>query len=206
MTKRETAEKVLADSDGIARTADFLSAGLNKTDICAFYDEGFLERIRHGYYRLADNDDILEERLLLALIPEGIVCMESALYYYGYSDRFPRAWALAVPRTVSRAKLKTEAFDFKVYYIPKENYEIGKTTADFNGVCLSVYDRDRTICDCFKYRTRLNKEYFEKALRAYGADGKKNLDNLADYAQKMGIFNRVKIFIDRLGEMTAEEL
>lgn len=198
MTKRETAERVLAASNGIAKTSEFLSAGLNKTDICAFYDEGILERIRHGYYRLADNDDILEEQLISVLIPEGVICVESALYHYGYSDRFPRVWTIAVPRTISRAKLKTEAFDFRVYYIPKENYEIGKTTADFNGVCLSVYDRERTICDCFKYRTRLNQEYFDRALAAYAADEKKNTENLACYAKEMGIFKRVEVLMDRL--------
>ncbi len=182
MTKRETAERVLAASNGIAKTSEFLSAGLNKTDICAFYDEGILE----------------EEQLISVLIPEGVICVESALYHYGYSDRFPRVWTIAVPRTISRAKLKTEAFDFRVYYIPKENYEIGKTTADFNGVCLSVYDRERTICDCFKYRTRLNQEYFNRALAAYAADEKKNTENLACYAKEMGIFKRVEVLMDRL--------
>ena len=62
----------------------------------------------------------------------------------------------------------------------------------------SVYDRERTICDCFKYRTRLNQEYFDRALAAYAADGKKNTENLACYAKEMGIFKRVEVLMDRL--------
>lgn len=35
---------------------------------------------------------------------------------------------------------------------------------NFNGVELAVYDRERTICDCFKYRTKLDNEIFNKAM------------------------------------------
>lgn len=33
----------------------------------------------------------------------------------------------------------------KVYYIPDQYYELGKTAADFDGITLSIYDRERTI-------------------------------------------------------------
>ena len=191
MTKQNIAKQVLAASNGIAKTAYFLSAGLSKTEVCALHNDGYLERIRHGYYQLANNDNVSEEQLLATLIPEGIVCVESALFYYGYSDFSPRIWTIAVPRTISRAKLKIEAVSFKAYYIPKEHYEIGKTTANFNGVRLSIYDRERTICDCFKYRTKLDNETFNKAIHAYIADDKKNLSNLSKYAKELGLFKKV---------------
>ena len=50
---------------------------------------------------------------------------------------------------------------------------------NFNGISLPVYDRERTICDCFKYRTKLDNEIFNKAVNAYAADEKKNLANLS---------------------------
>lgn len=196
MTKRERAEQVLASSRGIAKTADFLSASLSKTDVAFLRQEGFLERIRHGYYQLASNPFISDELLLSTLIPEGIVCMESALFYYGYSDFTPRIWTMAVPRTVSRAKLKTEAVRFRVHYIPKEYYEIGRSTEKINGVLLSIYDRERTICDCFKYRTKLDKETFNKAIHTYVEDDKKNLSNLSKYAKEMGLFKKLNALME----------
>lgn len=196
MTKRELAEQVLASSRGIAKTADFLSAGLSKTNVALLCREGFLERIRHGYYQLACNPSVSEELLLSTLIPEGIVCMESALFYYGYSDFTPRMWTIAVPRTISRVKLKTEAVRFRAYYIPKAYYEIGRTTEKINGVQLPIYDRERTICDCFKYRTKLDHETFNKAIRAYIADDKKNLGNLAKYAKEMRLFKKLNALME----------
>ena len=66
-----------------------------------------------------------------------------------------------------------------------------KTLADFNGVVLPIYDRERTICDCFKYRSRLDHEIFSKALNAYAEDEKKNLQNLYIYAKKLRVYKKV---------------
>ena len=56
---------------------------------------------------------------------------------------------------------------------------------------LAVYDRERTICDCFKYRSRLDNELFSKALTAYANDPKKNLTNLSVYAKKLRVYKKV---------------
>lgn len=66
--------------------------------------------------------------------------------------------------------------------------KVGKTTRVFNGVELPVYDRERTVCDCFKYHTELDNEIFSKAVNAYAADSNKNLANLSVYAKKAGVF------------------
>lgn len=73
----------------------------------------------------------------------------------------------------------------QTYYVQPEIYELGRVTDDFSGVKLSVYDRERTICDCFKYRSRLDHEIFSKALNAYAKNEKKNLQNLSIYAKKL---------------------
>ena len=145
----------------------------------------------HGYYQLAEQEDIKEEQVLASLLPESIVCVESALFYYGYSDFSPREWSIAVPRTFSRTRLQIKSLAIKVHFIQPSLFEIGKTVGDFNGVQLAVYDRERTICDCFKYRTKLDSEMFNKALNAYAGDKRKNLSNLSSYAKEMRVYKKV---------------
>ena len=70
-------------------------------------------------------------------------------------------------------------------------FELGRTSGDFNGIQLAVYDRERTICDCFKYRTKMDNEMFNKALNAYAADPKKNLSNLSSYAKEMRVYKKL---------------
>ena len=191
MDKIEVVKKIVKYNSGIAKTTDFVSEGLSNYDVATLCKEGYIERIRHGYYQLAEEGDIKEEQILASLLPESIVCMESALFYYGYSDFVPRQWSIAVPRTFSRSKLKFDSLALKVYFIQPSLFKIGKTNENFNGVQLAVYDRERTICDCFKYRNKLDNEIFNKALKAYAADEKKNLNNLSIYAKEMRVYKRL---------------
>ena len=191
MDKKIISKQVIIEKGGIAKTSDFVAAGIPAVDIVNLCNTGYLERIRHGYYQLAEADTSSEEQLLAVLIPKGIVCVESALFHYGYSDFAPRKWSIAVPRSMSRTKLDIDALTLQTYYVQSEIYELGKTTADFNGVVLPIYDRERTICDCFKYRSRLDHEIFSKALNAYAKDEKKNLQNLSIYAKKLRVYKKV---------------
>ena len=42
-----------------------------------------------------------------------------------------------------------------------------------------------------KYRTKLDRETFNKAWKAYAADDRNNLVHLAEYAKKMKLYARV---------------
>ena len=191
MDIREVARAVVESRGGIAKSADFVAAGIRAVDVVNLCNAGYLDRVRHGYYQMAEQHETAEEQMLATLIPQGIVCVESALYHYGYSDFAPRKWSIAVPRSVSRAKLDVDALPVQTYFVQQDLYELGKTTGDFDGVTLPVYDRERTICDCFKYRSRLDNELFSKALNAYANDPKKNLRNLSVYAKKLRVYKKV---------------
>ena len=191
MDKKTLSKQVIIEKGGIAKTSDFVAAGIPAVDVVNLCNTGYLERIRHGYYQLADGDTYSEEQLLATLIPKAIICVESALFHYGYSDFAPRKWSIAVPRSMSRTKLDIDALTLQPYYVQPEIYELGKTTADFNGIILPIYDRERTICDCFKYRSRLDNEIFNKALNAYVNDPQKELRNLSKYAKKLRVHKKV---------------
>lgn len=191
MDIREVARAVVESRGGIAKSADFVAAGIRAVDVVNLCNAGYLDRVRHGYYQMAEQHETAEEQMLATLIPQGIVCVESALFHYGYSDFSPRKWSIAVPRSVSRAKLDVDALPVQTYFVQQNLYELGKTTEDFDGVTLPVYDRERTICDCFKYRSRLDNELFSKALNAYANDPQKNLSSLSVYAKKLRVYKKV---------------
>lgn len=192
MGKYDILNEVFDTVGGIAKKSDFISAGLKGQDIYALCKQGYLERVKRGYYKLAVGDEPKEELILSKLMTHGIVCVESALFYYSYSDFAPREWSIAVPRSYSRTVKAIQAeVPVKAYYVQNPMYHIGETTGAFNGVNLPVYDRERTICDCFKYRTKLDNEIFNKAVNAYVTDEKRNLANLSKYAKEMGVYKEM---------------
>ena len=190
--KHDIVNEVFHTVGEVAKKSDFISAGLKDQDVYSLFKQGYIERVRKGYYKLAASDEPKEEILLSKLMTPGIICVESALFYYGYSDFAPREWTITVPRSYSRTvKAIQEKVPVKAYYVQNGMYHLGETTGTFNGVTLPVYDRERTICDCFKYRTKLDNEIFNKAVNAYVADVQKNLASLSKYAKEMGVYKKM---------------
>lgn len=190
--------QVILNKGGIAKTSDFVTAGVAAGDLASLCNQGFISRIKHGYYELTGEDSAFEEQIIAKLIPQAVVCVESALFHYGYSDFTPRKWSIAVPRSMSRNKLEINSLPLQPYYVLPEFYEIGKTTGDFNGTTLQVYDKERTICDCFRFRARLDNETFNKAVNAYARDPSKNLANLSEYSKKLRVHRKVMELMDVL--------
>jgi predicted transcriptional regulator of viral defense system len=83
----------------------------------------------------------------------------------------------------------------KPYFVSEELFFLGRTEQLINDVQLAMYDRDRTICDCFKYQNKIDSELFNKAILAYSKDEKKNIGNLSNYAKKMRVYKKVSEII-----------
>lgn len=191
MDKKKLAQKIILNNGGIAKTADFILEGIRNYEVAALCKEGVIERIHRGFYQLPQNIAVADEKIIKEMLPQGIICVESALFHYGYSDFLPRKWSVAVPRTASRTVKRVQEIPLKAYFIQKNLFNLGKVTDNFSGVSLAVYDRERTLCDCFKYRTKLDNEIFNKAVNAYAADDNKNLANLSKYAKEMKLYTRI---------------
>ena len=114
LSKKEILKTVIENNGGIAKTSDFAANGISKYEVAAFCKEGVIERIRRGFYQLPKSKTITEEQLIRELLPQGIICVESALFHYGYSDFSPREWSIAVPKTASRAVKNVEEFPMKL--------------------------------------------------------------------------------------------
>ena len=62
MDKKTLLKQVIIEKGGIAKTSDFVAAGIPAVDIVNLCNTGYLERIRHGYYQLADGNTSSEEQ------------------------------------------------------------------------------------------------------------------------------------------------
>ena len=104
--------------------------------------------------------------------------METALFYYKYSDRNPAEWNFAIDRNVSKLRTNIEYPFIKAYRLEPELITLGETTGEIDSTKVRIYDRDRTICDVLKNMGKMDKEIFNKAIQGYVNDPKKNIPNL----------------------------
>jgi len=184
------------NNGGVMRTAELSVAKLYYKDIKQLLDDGVIEKLKRGYYYyLIDAHDNSEARIISRLFPEAVLCMNTALFYYGYSDRIPAEWHLAVDKDLSKYKTKIEYPFVRIYFFEADLLNMGVSEAQIDLSAFRMYDRDRTICDCLRYRGKMDREIFNKAIQGYVADPKKNVPNLMKYAKPLRIQQKVKDFI-----------
>lgn len=189
-------ESYIAAANPIIRTVDLNRIGLMSREIAELVNSGKLERIKQGYYRLADSENDSDAKLISELYPDGVICMTTALFHYGYSDRTPFTWDIAVDRNTSKARFNIDYPYIKPYYMDKSHLEYGITEAVYENYILKIFDRDRLICECIKHENKMDREIYNKAIQAYVNDNKKNITKLLDYAKRRNIHKKVR---ERIG-------
>lgn len=157
--------------------------------------DGYVEKIRRGYYQWINPDDFSEVGTVIRLFPDAILCMDTALRYYGYSDRTPGDWHLAVSKDSGKSRFKIDYPFVKPYYVEPAVLELGLTTGTMDGHAIRIYDKDRLICDCLRYRNKMDKEIFNKAIQKYIADPEKSIPKLMEYAGPLRVKKLTKDLI-----------
>ena len=69
--------------------------------------------------------------LLVALFPDGVICMESALDYYGYTDRTPEVWHLAVESRSARNRFHIEYPCVRPHFVKEERLFFGNCEGQY---------------------------------------------------------------------------
>lgn len=81
------------------------------------------------------------------------------------------------------------------YYTEPEALEMGATTMDIQGNSFAIYDRERVICDCLKYESKMDRETFRSAIQAYIRDESKDISLLMEYAKARKVVKKVQSMI-----------
>ena len=101
--------------------------------------------------------------------------LDTALFYYGYSDRTPMQWDIIISKNASRSRFEIDYPHVNPFYVAPERLSYGITKIEIDGCTINILDRDRLICECLKYEADMDKETFNKAIQAYLEDPKKNI-------------------------------
>lgn len=195
MLSIETIKDKFEQHNGVMRTQELYKARIYYNDIQKLIESGVIEKIRYGYYQWIDNENLSEATTVTRLFPDAIMCMNTALFYYRYSDRTPLVWHLAVSKDSNKTRFKIDYPFTKPYYVEPSILELGAVDGEVDGNPIRIYNKERTICDCLRYMGKMDKEIFNKAIQSYIADSERNIPRLTEYAKKLRVMQKVKTII-----------
>ena len=191
---KEAVHECIKENGGIVKKDQLSKSGIDYKIVIDMLEANELVRIKNGYY--TDKlDNFTEEDLISKLFPDARLCMESALYAYGYISEKPYGWRLAIDKNTSKSRFKMDFPKVIPYYTEPEALEIGSTTITFNGCQFQIYDKDRLICDCLKYESKMDREDFKAAIQAYIKDEDKDILSLMEYARERKVVKKVQSMI-----------
>jgi predicted transcriptional regulator of viral defense system len=159
--------------------------GIPRQALVYLTKKGELERLYPGTYRFSTYEPQVEFQwenlaLVASSVPKSVICLISALAFYGLTDQVMREIWLAMPHQCYPPKRPNTKI------IRMRNIELGKMTIALGEYRVQIFDKERCIVDAFRH---LSKEIAIKALQRYcqNKTAKPDLKKLGVYAKKLRI-------------------
>ncbi|MEK5469090.1 type IV toxin-antitoxin system AbiEi family antitoxin domain-containing protein [Paenibacillus sp. FSL R7-0210] len=155
-------------------------------------ERGEIIRLKRGLYALRDINYVVDEIVEASLlVPNGVLCLYSALAHHELTTYTPGEYNFAVSRK-SRKPLLPEYPPIRLFSYDDVSFTMGVEQIDKEGHIINVYNLERTICDIVKYRNKLDANVVKESLNNYSSSKRKNYTRLLRYADKL----RVRSILD----------
>lgn len=176
---------------GIMKTSQLYELSMDYRKIQQFVQEGILERVKNGYYSLGFTRKT-EESMVSGLFPDGVLCLETALFYQGYLETRPACWQIAVDKNTSKSRFKMNYPPVQPYYIEPDVLMMGAEEFSLGDGKMFIYNKERLICDCLKFEEKLEREVLQQSLRKYIDEPAKDAQKLMEYAKFRKVTQKVQ--------------
>lgn len=194
-TKRSP-EEIFLHHGGQLRMSEALKYGISRYMLYKMRDDDLIEQISRGIYRLVSlppmsNPDLVTVSLRF---PRAVICLISALSFHEMTTQIPHEVSLAVPRGARMPSLDSppvHAYKFAV-----EAFEIGIEEYYIDGAVVKIYDAEKTLVDCFKYRNKLGMDVALEALQLYRSQKKFDIKKLLKYARVCRVAEVIKPYLE----------
>ena len=157
-----------------------------------------MERLKRGLYRWTGAPVDEKYSLIVAhrQVPDGVVCLLSALQFHNLTTQAPFEVWITVRR--GTAIPRDPAVPLRVFRSSGPAYREGIERHRLKGVTILVYSVARTIADCFKYRNRIGLDVALEALREGWRERRFTADELMHYARVCRVANVIRPYAEAI--------
>lgn len=194
--KSEEALNIFRVHGGILRTGEALNLGIHRRTLYALRDNGMLERLDRGLYRLADMLPLASPDLTtVALkVPEGVICLISALHFHNMTTQIPHVVTMAIKRGKELPRLSFPPTKF--FHFSDDALKHGVATHSVDDTPIRVFSPEKTLADCFKYRNKIGMDTVKEALEMYVAKGKSKPREIVQFAKICRVENVMRPYLE----------
>ncbi|HLC34920.1 MAG TPA: type IV toxin-antitoxin system AbiEi family antitoxin domain-containing protein [Anaerolineales bacterium] len=194
----EKAIQVFSQNNGILRTAQSIRLGVDQKTLAEMLEKGLIVREARGIYRLANlsplaNPDLIQVALR---IPSAVICLLSALAIHNLTTQIPHKVYIALPSDTKKPRIIHPPL--KIFWLSPRPYSAGIQKHLLDGIPVPVYNREKTIADCFKFRNEIGPDIALEALKDYIRLPDHDFDKLLHYAEITRVLNVMRPYVRAL--------
>jgi len=192
------AVEIIRQMGGSIRTAEAIRKGVHPRTLYALRDSGTLEQISRGVYRLAELGAVSSPDLVTVAsrVPHAVICLISALSFHNLSTQIPHEVSIAIDRDSRIPQINFPPIS--VHKFASESFQAGVEVHCIDGVTVRIYNPEKTLADCFKFRNKIGMDVVLEALKLYKTRKKWNLSELLKYARICRVENVMKPYLEAL--------
>lgn len=145
---------------------DAKEAGISDRRLYRLRDTGEVIALGGGVYRWADappaDSDLVE---IAERVPQGTLCLETALARHGLIDSIPVAIDVAIPRGTARPALKAP---IRLHHFDRRTFDLGREELDVGARSpIGLYSAERSLIDVVRLRHLEGDDVAWEALRRW---------------------------------------
>lgn len=147
-------------------------------------------------YRLASLEPLAHPDLVTVAkrVPRGVLCLVSALSFHELTTQVPHVIDVALERGKAKPRLDYPPTHF--FWFSGPAFHEGIETHELDGVPVRIYDPEKTLVDCFRYRNQLGMDVVLEALRLWREHRRKKLDVLLKYARMRHVERSMRPYLE----------
>ena len=194
----ETRVLQIARKHRLFRLSEATQAGIHPEALRRLTSRGQLARIGRGLYSLPSLKPTEHHTLaeVAKRVPNGIVCLLTALRFHGLGTQNPREVWLAVDRRAGIPKI-----DFtpaRIVRMSGAALSAGIGEHNVDGVRVRITTPARTVVDCFKFRNKIGVDVAVEALKDYRRLRQGTVDALWQQADQLRMSKVIRPYWDAM--------
>ena len=179
----------------MTRLAEFREVGITATTVSRMERSGEIVRLARGLYHLPDAALDAQQSLAEAarLVPKGVICLASALAFYGLTDQMPPKVWIAIGRKDWRPRLT-----YPPIRIARFSDELLRRSVErrkIAGTLVPVFGVAKTVADLFRYRRTVGDALAIEGLRQALRLRKATPAEIAREAEAAGVWGTMEPYV-----------
>ncbi|HVL34952.1 MAG TPA: type IV toxin-antitoxin system AbiEi family antitoxin domain-containing protein [Burkholderiales bacterium] len=177
---------------------DLATAGIHRQVLTRLVGEGQIERVARGVYRLPEQPISEHHGLAVtaAAVPQGVICLLSALHYHGIGTQTPADVWIALDRRAWRPRLSYPPL--RIVRFSGAALTTGVEIRVLEGRPVRIFTVAKTLADCFKYRNKIGLDVSLEALREAWRAKRFTMDELDRYAEICRVRRVMRPYLEAL--------